>query len=187
MNTTFFQKKGSRKWTWESPDGTTKNLIDYILVSSRWKSSVSMCRSFPKPDVGSDHQMVMANIRIRLGKVSKKTITKRYDVEKLNNDRVKTTYDNQIREKAYDIVMDKEASVEETWSNIRNMYNDVAKEVLGYKQRQKSAPWISREVLEMSDQRKALKSSRKECEENRQRYNKLTRDIKKKSKECKDK
>jgi len=187
MNTAFFQKKGSRKWTWESPDGTTKNLIDYILVNSRWKSSVSMCRSFPKPDVGTDHQMVMANIRIRLGKVRKKTITKRYDVEKLSNDQVKTKYGNRIREEAFDIVKDEEASVEETWNNIKNMYNDVAKEVLGYKKRQRLAPWISSEVLEMSDQRKALKPSRKESEENRKRYNKLTRDIKKKSKECKDK
>jgi len=42
-------------------------------------------------------------------------------------------------------------------------------------------------ILELSDQRKVLKPSRKECEETRWRYNKLTRDIKKKSKECKDK
>jgi hypothetical protein len=49
------------------------------------------------------------------------------------------------------------------------MYNGVAQEVLGYKKRQKSVPWISSEVLEMSDQRKALKSLREECEENKQR------------------
>ena len=28
MNTVFQQRKANRKWTWESPDGKTKNMID---------------------------------------------------------------------------------------------------------------------------------------------------------------
>lgn len=28
---TFFQKKDNKKWTWRSPDGYTKNQIDYKL------------------------------------------------------------------------------------------------------------------------------------------------------------
>lgn len=32
MNT-FFKKRPSRKWTWVSPDGRTKNEIDYIISS----------------------------------------------------------------------------------------------------------------------------------------------------------
>ena len=31
MNTQF-QKKAGRKWTWRSPDGNTKNEIDYIMT-----------------------------------------------------------------------------------------------------------------------------------------------------------
>ena len=31
MNTQF-QKKGGRRWTWRSPDGNTKNEIDYIMT-----------------------------------------------------------------------------------------------------------------------------------------------------------
>jgi hypothetical protein len=57
--------------------------------------------------------------------------------------------------------------------------------VLGYNQRQETAPWISKEVLELSDQQKQLKATRKTDEDSRIRYNKLTREIKKKSKECK--
>ncbi|XP_072022768.1 craniofacial development protein 2-like [Amphiura filiformis] len=33
MNT-FFKKPASRKWTWRSPDGSTKNEIDFILTDS---------------------------------------------------------------------------------------------------------------------------------------------------------
>jgi len=28
MNTMFFQKKANRKWTWESPDSKTRNMIE---------------------------------------------------------------------------------------------------------------------------------------------------------------
>ena len=31
-----FQKKESRKWTWRSPDGTTKNEIDFIMTSREY-------------------------------------------------------------------------------------------------------------------------------------------------------
>ena len=44
MNTAFYQRKGNRKWTWESPDGCTKNMIDFILVGGRWKNGVTTCR-----------------------------------------------------------------------------------------------------------------------------------------------
>ena len=34
MNTQF-QKKAGRRWTWRSPDGHTKNEIDYIVTDNR--------------------------------------------------------------------------------------------------------------------------------------------------------
>ncbi|CAF2515297.1 unnamed protein product [Rotaria sp. Silwood2] len=40
---TAFQQKASRKWTWESPNGLHKNMIDLILIQKRWKSSVINC------------------------------------------------------------------------------------------------------------------------------------------------
>jgi len=43
MNAAFFQRKGNIQWTWKSPDGVTKNKIDYILVNERCQSSVSTC------------------------------------------------------------------------------------------------------------------------------------------------
>ena len=46
-NTCFGQVKMNRKWTWESrsPDGFTHNMIDHILISSKWRSSVTNSRA----------------------------------------------------------------------------------------------------------------------------------------------
>ena len=59
---TKFQQKPCRKWTWVSPNGDVKNMIDLILSDKRWISSVQQCRSFQGADIESDHSLVMANM-----------------------------------------------------------------------------------------------------------------------------
>ncbi|XP_072030789.1 craniofacial development protein 2-like [Amphiura filiformis] len=58
---TLHPQKESRKATWHSPDGKVHNMIDYIMISKRFQSSVNLAqaRSFPGADIGSDHDLVM--------------------------------------------------------------------------------------------------------------------------------
>ena len=65
-NTCFKQSKVCREWTWESPDGTYHNKIDYIIINRKMRSSITNARSFPSAYVGSDHQLVLANIKLKL-------------------------------------------------------------------------------------------------------------------------
>ncbi|KAM0735271.1 LINE-1 retrotransposable element ORF2 protein [Formica fusca] len=61
MNT-FFKKHPKRKWTWKSPDNSTKNEIDYVLVTDkRICVDVSVLNRF---DTGSDHRLVRAKIQV---------------------------------------------------------------------------------------------------------------------------
>ncbi|XP_037298305.1 craniofacial development protein 2-like [Manduca sexta] len=51
----FFQKPPHRKWTWLSPDGSTRNEIDCILSTNRRMfSDVSVIN---RVKTGSDHRM----------------------------------------------------------------------------------------------------------------------------------
>ena len=86
-NTMFKQTKDSRQWTWESPDQKTHNKIDFILIKNTWKNCVNNSRSFPSADIGSDHQLIIANIHLRFKPKSKPKFLKRYDVFKLKKSR----------------------------------------------------------------------------------------------------
>ncbi|KAE9412712.1 hypothetical protein Angca_003795, partial [Angiostrongylus cantonensis] len=57
----FFKKKESRRWTWESPNGMTHAVIDHILINRRWcLLDASVVPSFC---TGSDHRLLRAKIR----------------------------------------------------------------------------------------------------------------------------
>ncbi|GFN74507.1 endonuclease-reverse transcriptase [Plakobranchus ocellatus] len=76
---TLFQKPEKRMWTWESPDGTTRNQIDFTMTSERNMSKD--CGVITKIDIGSDHRMVRARIVInsrleRLRRIKKKETNK---------------------------------------------------------------------------------------------------------------
>ena len=69
-NTLFQQHKGWL-YTWTSPDGQHRNQIDYILCSQRWKSSIRAAKTRPGADCGSDHELLIAQFRLKWKKVGK--------------------------------------------------------------------------------------------------------------------
>ncbi|CAH2086616.1 unnamed protein product [Euphydryas editha] len=76
----FFQNHPRRLYTWISPDGNYRNQIDYILVRARWKTSIRNTYTLPGADCGSDHQFLMAKIRLKLRAVWKIVQHRRLEV-----------------------------------------------------------------------------------------------------------
>lgn len=61
MNT-YYKKKPQRKWTWRSPNGNTKNEIDYILTNqANIFTDVSVMNHV---NCGSDHRMVRSTVKL---------------------------------------------------------------------------------------------------------------------------
>ena len=83
MNTQF-QKKAGRRWTWRSPDGNTKNEIDYIMTDK--PSMVTYVTVINRVNIGSDHRMVMGSI----------TLNTRAKRRKLLNKNTRTRVDTQM-------------------------------------------------------------------------------------------
>ncbi|XP_045460954.1 uncharacterized protein LOC123671253 [Harmonia axyridis] len=70
----FFPKRPNRRWTWRSPDGRTKNEIDFIITNrSHIVKDVSVLN---KVSTGSDHRIVRAKLMIDVGKERHRLIKK---------------------------------------------------------------------------------------------------------------
>jgi endonuclease/exonuclease/phosphatase family metal-dependent hydrolase len=82
VKSAMFPHRNTHKYTWTSPAGKTHNQINYVLIDRRWHSSVLDVRSFRGADCGTDHYLVVAEVRERLA-VSKQAAQK-FDEEKFN-------------------------------------------------------------------------------------------------------
>src|SRR3984885_5551804 len=86
---------------------------------------------------------------------------------------------NQIKEKDLN-------TVEELWREVKNAYTETAQQILGHEKRKKNKPWISKEILELSDKRSKLRKIKTNSEGDMQKYREITKEIKKKAKKCKE-
>ena len=68
-----------RLCTWTSPDGQYRKQTDYILCSQRWRSSIQSAKIRPEAYFGSDHELLIAEFRLKLKKVGKTTRLSRYN------------------------------------------------------------------------------------------------------------
>ena len=80
ITNTFFQQHKRRLYTWTSPDGQYQNHIHYILCSQRWRSSIQSAKTRPGAECGSDHELLIAQFRLKLKKVEETTGPFRYDL-----------------------------------------------------------------------------------------------------------
>ena len=74
-----------KRWLcmWTSPDGHYRNLIDYILCSWRWRSSIQSAKTRPGADCGSGHELLIAKFRLKLKKEEKTTRPFKYALSQI--------------------------------------------------------------------------------------------------------
>ena len=70
---TLLQHYKRRLYIWTSPDGRHQKQTDYLLCSQRWRRSIQSAKTAPGADCGSDHDLLIAKLRLQLKKVGKTT------------------------------------------------------------------------------------------------------------------
>ena len=87
---TLFSHHSRRLYTWKSPDGKARSQIEFIMISQKCQSSVKNTKTLPGADCNSDHQLLVADIKIGLKRLQKNssplrldfsTISKQYKVQ----------------------------------------------------------------------------------------------------------
>ena len=69
----LFQQHKRQLYTWTSPDGQYRNHTDYILCSQRWRNSIQSAKTRLGADCGSDHELFIAKLRLKLKRGHKTT------------------------------------------------------------------------------------------------------------------
>ena len=173
---TRFQQKPNRKWTWASPDGVHKNMIDLILIQRRWKTSVINCRTFQSADISSDHSLVLCNIKLRLKKMyNKPRQPLKIDVNLLKNEKIRQSYSVALVKNMENI--EPTCNLEVHADKIRQAIQG-AVEITVPKQRKTRKPWISETTLKLADEKRKLKQLKNVSTEYSQQYKDSCRRVK---------
>ena len=148
---TLFQQPKRGLYTWTSPDSQHQNQIDYILCCQRWRSSIESAKTRPGADCGSDHELLIANFRLKLKKVGKTTRPFRYDLNQIPYD---YTVEVRNRFKGLDLI---ERVPDELWMEVRDTVQETGIKTIPKKKKCKIAKWLSEKGLQIAVKRREAK------------------------------
>ena len=187
---TLFQQKDIHKYTWTSPCGQVRNQIDHIAINQERKRTLRNVRSYRGADIGSDHQLLIATLKLKL-KAPNRNIDRvpRYDTAKLLEDEHREAFAIECRNRfaVLETLRGEEQTINEDWSDFKNTYQSAGREVLGH-QVTRRKPWISSETwdtIKMRQKQKLLVESFQGSNENyqveRAKYSSIDSEVKRKA------
>ena len=164
---TVFPHKDIHKYTWTSPNSKFKNQIDHITINNKFRRSMTDTRTYRGADIGSDHNLVLATIKLKLCRIVRpRGMRERYDVNKLRNPEIQKEFVLELRNsfsclteegtESEDLDSGGNDNIERCWKNVKTAYSITVKKVLGYRKR-KSKTWISTNSWREIEERRKLK------------------------------
>ena len=155
---TWFENHPRRLWTWMSPGDRTRNQIDYIAVSNRYRNGVLNCKTYPGADIDSDHAPVIMDLRVRLKAVKKGDSNKRRDLNYCGYSDVK----EKMKTDFEDMVNKKENFEKETTQNQFETFKNIVLTVMDShippaSNNIKKHPWMTTEIMNLIEERRKYK------------------------------
>ena len=182
---TLFPHKDIHKLTWHSPNGRDRNQIDHFMINGTWRRSLCDVKVKRGADIGSDHHMVVAEVRIKLRKAGgRRTGNQRIDVEKLQVPEVRNTFVLHLRNKFQILADDTAQDINKKWDQIKDTYLQASKTCLGTRV-QKRKEWITENTWQAISKRRAMKKQLMEAkseeskEHYKQQYREANQDVRK--------
>ena len=124
-----------------------QNQIDYILGSQRWRSSIQSTKTRPGADCGSDHELRIAKVRLKLKKVGRTTRPLRYDLNQIPYD---YTVEVRNRFKGLDLI---DRVPDELWTEVCDIVRETGIKTIPMEKKCKKAKWLSEEASQIAVKR----------------------------------
>ena len=177
---TYFQHKESRRATWTSPGGRYRNQIDFIITQLGNLKSFQNCRSYCSSDIGSDHNLVLAKVKLFPTRTKHmKNLPKAYDVCRFGNPTIAEEFRAKIGGDFEPLLQLEDTDVEGLWSSFRDITNKHTEETVGVKRARqvKGLPEDVRNVCHLRRKaRIAMMNDPSPC--NKNNYAKLNKTVK---------
>ena len=166
-----------------SPNGVTKNQIDYILVGKRFRNGIQNSKSRPGADCESDHNPMVVTMKIRLQRVRKCKKTVKWNVNKLKKTEIRDAYRSGLDKRLQEMNSDgEEMEIEEILKTLKQNIELVAEEICGKEQLPRKQNSMNSDVTKKMEERRQCKTRKDEGQ-----YKKLKHEIQKLCREAKDK
>ncbi|CAM5112285.1 unnamed protein product [Natator depressus] len=138
---TLFEHCEIHKLTWCSPNGRDKNQIDHIMINGKWRHSLTDVKVRRGADVGSDHHLVTASIKLKLRSVGPPNKGHRcYDINKLKSLEILKASVLQLKNRFQALAdLDEEEGnadeeINNKWDKVTVIYKQSNEACLGYRQ-----------------------------------------------------
>ncbi|XP_055384420.1 uncharacterized protein LOC129614059 [Condylostylus longicornis] len=158
---TWFSLPPRRLYTWKSPQDndlrTVRNQIDFILVNRRFGSFVSRVSTYPGADVRTDHNLLLANIKIKLAVIQRTPQRTKLNVAKLKDISTKNIVTAEINQKLSEINLETN-NTNDIWTETKVVLNQVAKAKLGNQQHITNNKWMTEEIIELMNERRKYRN-----------------------------
>ncbi|XP_021369218.1 craniofacial development protein 2-like [Mizuhopecten yessoensis] len=152
------------KLTWCSPNGRDKNQIDHLMFSGTWRRSLMDVKVRRGADVGSDHLLVAASIKLKLrGTGPKPKGHRSFDVDRLKDAGLRTEFTLQLRNRFlalenHDEPMEGEQDelLNNRWDMITLVYRQSSEKCISYRKK-KIKDRMTHETWKAIESRRGIK------------------------------
>ena len=151
----MFKQHERRLYNWKSQDKITRNQIDYILCTGRWKSSIKRVTTIPGANFGTDHNLLIAIVKIKLKQTKRNKTTPIYDLEK-----IATKYTVEVKNRCSIIQVDGKYP-EDVWIDIRDTVIETTEKWIPKVKKRKVTKWLTEETIKIAEERREAKGKGK--------------------------
>jgi len=109
-------------------------------------------------DIGSDHMLLAADVKLRLKKIAKTQKTVQPDRCRLKDAGVQRQFQIELSNRFSALEDIDEDDIDQMWNSWKKVTNETALKVLGPKRGTRKERWISSDTWKLIDERKILKA-----------------------------
>lgn len=133
------------------------------MINGKWRCSLTDVKVRRGADVGSDHHLVTASIKLKLRSVGPPNKEhRRYDVDKLKSPEIQKAFFLQLKNRFqaladfYEEEGNTDEEINKKWDKVTTIYKLISEGCLGYRQKRRKE-WITPSTWNATETRRALK------------------------------